>query len=413
MSTADAGSGDYVPGALDGLIVLDMSRVLAGPYASMLLGDFGARVIKIEQPGQGDETRMWGPPFTEAGQSAYFIAANRNKESVTINLKAEAGRQIILDLARRADILIENFRAGSMGAWGLGYDVLAIQNPRLIYCSITGYGQSGPYRDRPGYDVAVQAQAGLMSITGPAEDETGEAVPYKVGVAVVDVTAGLYAVLSILAALHHRSRSGNGQYIDIALYDTQLSWLVNVASSYLISGKSPQRYGNAHPSIVPYQTFRTSDSWLMVAVGNDGQFTRLCRVLESPGLAEDVRFQHNQSRVENRTLLIPILDAMFRLHSTSEWAEKLQAVGVPCSPVNDIPTALADPHTIARNMVQHLRHPVVGDVPIIGPAPKLSRTPARARSAPPLVGEHTESILVDYLGYTTDQLQVIRAANAI
>ncbi|MEZ4866516.1 MAG: CaiB/BaiF CoA-transferase family protein [Caldilineaceae bacterium] len=399
--------------ALSDLLILDLSRVLAGPYATMLLGDLGARVIKVEQPGLGDDTRRWGPPFTANGESAYFLCVNRNKESLTLNLKTEAGRAILLELARQADVLVENFKVGAMAKLGLDYVSLHEVNPRLIYCSITGYGQSGPYAERPGYDIAIEAEAGIMSITGPADTPDQKGEPYKVGVAIVDITAGMNAVMAILAALHHRHQRGEGQYIDIALFDTQLGWLANVASSYLVSGAPPQRVGNAHAAIVPYQTVPTADGWLMLAVGNDRQFARLCEVIERPEWAADPRFATNPGRVAQRETLVPALEAIFRTRPKALWHEQLTAVGVPCSPVNDIPTALADPHTHARGMVQQVVHPQTGVIPLIGPVPKLSATPAQIRSAPPLLGEHTATILQERLGYNEIKIAELHAAGVI
>jgi crotonobetainyl-CoA:carnitine CoA-transferase CaiB-like acyl-CoA transferase len=400
-------------GSLSDLLILDLSRVLAGPYATMMLGDLGARVIKIEQPGRGDDTRHWGPPFTANGESAYFLCVNRNKESMTLNLKSAEGRAILVELVKRADVLVENFKVGTMAELGLDYSSLHEVNPALIYCSITGYGQTGPYAHRPGYDIAIEAEAGIMSITGPADtpDSTGE--PYKVGVAIVDITAGMNAVIAILAALHHRTLTGQGQHIDIALYDTQLSWLANVASSYLISGQVPKRVGNAHASIVPYQTVSTADGWLMLAVGNDGQFARLCNVIGRPEWATDERFATNPARVAQRAILIPALEAVLQTHPKAEWYALLTAAEVPCSPVNDIPTALADPHTAARQMVQTVNHPVTGSIPLIGPAAKMSATPPQIRSAPPLLGEHTNPILGSILDYTNEQIALLRTKGVI
>ena len=400
-------------GALSDLLILDLSRVLAGPYATMLLGDFGARIIKVEQPGSGDDTRRWGPPFTENGESAYFFAANRNKESITLDLKSEAGRAILAALAAKADVLIENFKVGTMERLGLSYTSLREANPGLIYCSLTGYGQTGPYRNRPGYDTAIEAQGGIMSITGPEDraDATGE--PYKVGIAIVDVTTGMHAVMAILAALHHRQQTGQGQYIDIALFDVQLSWLINVASAYLVSGEPPKRYGNAHASIVPYQTVPTADGWLMLAVGNDGQFTALCQVLGLAELAQDERFATNPARVRHREILVPLLEERFRTQTTAYWAECLPAANVPCSPVNDIPTALADPQAQARQMVQYIEHPVTGRIPQLGPVPKMSATPAQMQSPPPLLGEHTESVLRELLGFEAEQIAQLRKDGVI
>ncbi len=396
--------------ALDGITVVDLSRVLAGPYATMLLGDLGARVIKIEQPGRGDDTRRWGPPFAENGESAYFFSANRNKESITLNLKSEAGREVLRGLVKEADVLIENFKVDTMDRLDIGYLSLREINARLIYCAITGFGQDGPYRDFPGYDTAIQAMGGIMSITGPA-GEAGE--PHKVGVAITDITTGMQAATAILAALYHRTVSGKGQYIDIALFDTQLSWLANVATAYFVSGEMPRRYGNAHASIVPYQTVATADGWLMLAVGNDGQFARLCTLLGRPELAADTRFATNPQRVAHRTILMPWLEEIFVRQTTEDWLPQLLDAGVPASAVNDIPTALAHPQATARQMVQNVEHPETGPVTLLGPAPKLSQTPAQIRMPPPLLGEHTDQVLKDLLGYDEEQLATLRADGAI
>ena len=400
-------------GSLSDLLILDLSRVLAGPYATMMLGDLGARVIKIEQPGRGDDTRRWGPPFTANGESAYFLCVNRNKESMTLNLKSAEGRAILVELVRQADVLVENFKVGTMAELGLDFFSLHEVNPALIYCSITGYGQTGPYAHRPGYDIAIEAEAGIMSITGPADTADSNGEPYKVGVAIVDITAGMNAVIAILAALHHRTLTGQGQHIDIALYDTQLSWLANVASSYLISGEAPKRVGNAHASIVPYQTVSTADGWLMLAVGNDGQFARLCNVIGRPEWATNERFATNPARVAHRSTLIPALEAVLQTRPKAEWYALLTAAEVPCSPVNDIPTALADPHTAARQMVQTVNHPITGSIPLIGPAAKMSATPPQIRSAPPLLGEHTNPILGSILDYTNEQVALLRTKGVI
>lgn len=400
-------------GALDGIVVVDLSRVLAGPYATMLLGDLGARVIKVEQPGRGDDTRRWGPPFTPNGESAYFLCANRNKESITLDLKHPTGKKILREMIRRADIVVENFKVGGMDALGLSYESLRVSNPGLIYCSISGYGQTGPYNHRAGYDAVIQAEGGIMSISGPASGADSEASPYKVGVAVVDITAGLNAVVAILAALHARTVTGTGQTIDIALLDSQLGWLANVASGYLVSGEAPKRYGNAHPSIVPYQTFRASDRWLMVAVGNDLQFQKLCTVLERAEWAIDARFATNAARVHHRETLIPMLEKEFAGSTVAVWTERLNEAGIPCGPVNDIPTILADPQVQAREMVQQVTHPSTGDMSLIGPVPKLSVTPARIHTPPPLLGEHTHSVLAQWLGYSNQEIEQLGADGVI
>ncbi len=394
--------------ALSDITVIDVSRVLAGPYCTMMLGDFGAEIIKIERPGWGDETRHWGPPFTETGQSAYFLCTNRNKRSLTLNLKHPRGQEILRELVRQGDVLIENFKVGTMERLGLGYERLREINPGLIYCAITGYGQDGPYRDRPGYDTAIQAQGGVMSITGPVDGE-----PYKVGVAIVDVTTGMNAAIAILAALHHRQRTGQGQFIDVALFDSHLGWLINVASSYLVSGEPPRRYGNAHATIVPYQTFVTGDGYLMLAVGNDGQFAAFCQVIGRPELAQDPRFATNPARVQNREALIPLLAQIFRQRPTEEWLEALVAAKVPCSPVNDIPAALADPQAQARNMVQEVVDSQGSRVPQVGPVAKMSETPPSIRTAPPYLGEHTAQILRERLGFDDDLIAQLREEGVI
>lgn len=388
------------PKALEGITVLDLSRVLAGPYATMLLGDYGARVIKVEQPGRGDDTRHWGPPFTSSGQSAYFLCANRNKSSITVDLKHPKGQQVLRAMARKADVLVENFKIGTMERLGLGYSSLREENPGLIYCAITGYGQTGPDRERPGYDTVIQAEGGIMSITGPEDGE-----PYKVGVAIVDVTAGLFAVTAILAALHYRNRTGKGQYIDIALYDTLLGWLVNVASGYLVSGEPPRRYGNAHPTIVPYQTFATADGHLMLAVGNDGQFARLCQLLGKTEWITDPRFATNPARVRHREVLIPILAERFRQRTTADWLAEFHAHKIPAGPVNDIPTALNTPQAQARAMVQTVLDSYSQAIPLVGPVPKLSLTPAQIQTAPPYLGEHTRQVLESWLGLDAETVQ--------
>ena len=383
--------------ALEGIRVLDFSRVLAGPYCSMLLADFGADVIKIESF-TGDDTRQWGPPWQD-GESAYYLSTNRNKRSLTLNLKHPDGVTIARELANKADIVIENFKVGGMAGFGLDYDLLSKTNPGLIYCSISGYGQTGPKRLQTGYDFVIQAEAGIMSITGPVNGE-----PYKVGVAIVDVTAGLYASHAILAALHHRQATGQGQFIDVALFDSQLGWLVNVAQNYLVSGNPPRRFGNAHPNIVPYEIFQTADGYLALAVGNDRQYQSLCEAAQCIELWDDVRFKTNPERVANRELLIPFLQSVFISRTTSEWLALLGRLGIPSGPINDIPTALNDPQVGARQMVQDVKREDGQSVRMVGPVAKLSKTPAQIRSVPPRLGEHSREILEQELNLTRDEI---------
>ena len=393
-------------GALRNLKVLDLSRILAGPYCTMLLADYGAEVIKVEQPGRGDGTRQWGPPWV-GEESAYFLSVNRNKKSVTLNLKTEEGKAILARLAAGADVLVENFKLGTMERLGLGYETLAQTNPALIYCAITGYGQTGPYRERPGYDFMIQAQGGIMSITGPVGGE-----PYKVGVAIVDITAGLYAAAAILAALHHRDVTGEGQFIDVALLDAQVGWLANVAHNYFATEKTPQRYGNAHPNIVPYETFPTQDGPIAVAVGSDEQYRRLCDVAGRPDLLAE-RFRTNAGRVAHRDELVPLLQELFCTRPAAEWIALLLDAGIPAGPVNDIPTILDDPQVAARAMVQEVEHAMAGPIRVLGPVAKLSRTPARVETAPPPLGAHTETILQEQLGYTPQAIAALRQEGVI
>jgi formyl-CoA transferase len=388
--------------ALGDILVIDLSRILAGPYCTMLLADYGAEVLKIEQPGQGDGTRQWGPPWLE-DESAYFLSVNRNKKSLTLNLKSAEGQQVLKDLVAEADVLIENFLPGTSQRMGIDYETLAAGNPGLIYCAITGYGQTGPYRERPGYDFMIQAQGGLMSLNGPPAGE-----PYKVGVAIVDITAGLFACSAILSALHERSRSGQGQYIDIALLDTQVAWLANVAHNYFATGEKPARYGNGHPNIVPYETFPTADGYIALAIGSDGQYRKFCKTVNRPDLWEDERYQTNPGRVENRQLLIPLLQELFSTRNSDDWINLLVEARIPVGPINDIPTILADPQVAAREMVQELEHATAGPIQVLGPVAKLSRTPAALRTAPPVLGADTETILSERLDYSPEAIEALR-----
>ncbi len=371
---------------LQGIRVLDLSRVLAGPYCTMVLGDLGAEVIKVEPP-EGDETRAWGPPFAE-GESAYYLCVNRNKRDIVINLKTDEGKKVLRDLALQSDVLVENFRPGTLEKFGLDFATLSQSNPKLIYCSITGFGQTGPMRDKPGYDFMIQALGGLMSITGEPEGE-----PMKTGVAVVDLFAGQNAVIAILAALQARTLTGRGQQLDIALFDSQLGWLANVASNYLISGKLPKRHGNAHPNIVPYQSFQASDGWFAIAVGNDRQFGRLCEVIGRLDLANDERFAKNSERVQNREELIGLLKSIFLMRPVSEWLSALDEAEIPCGPINTFEQVFSMPQVQEREMLVKMDHPTIGELPLVGSPLKFSDTPVQYRLPPPLMGEHTEEVL--------------------
>ncbi len=391
-----------IKAALSGIRVLDFSRVLAGPLCSMMLGDLGADVIKIENPQRGDDTRQWGPPWAGDGDdrlSAYFLSVNRNKRSITLNLKEEKGVEIARRLAVNSHVVIENFKVGQMAGFGLGYDDLRQLNPALVYCSITGYGQSGPYRERPGYDYVIQAMSGLMSITGPADGE-----PHKVGVAISDVIAGLYAVHAIQAALRHAERTGEGQYIDISLLDTQIAALVNIASNHLVSGQTPPRLGNLHPNIVPYQIFRASDGDFVLAVGNDRQFGLLCKLIERPDLSPDPRFSTNPARVDNRDELVLMLQSIFEQKSRDEWITALLDVGIPAGPIHDVATAVNDPHIQARGLVQEATLFDDTQLRFVGSPVKLSATPATVRYPPPALGQHTDEILREIVKLDDDTI---------
>ena len=389
-------------GALQGLKVLDLSRVLAGPWAGQLLGDLGADVVKVERPGAGDDTRMWGPPWVEASetderQAAYFQCANRNKRSVAIDLATPEGQAQVRALAAKADVVLENFKVAGLKAYGLDYESLRAVNPRLVYCSITGFGQTGPYAPRAGYDFLIQGMGGLMSLTGRAEGEEG-AGPQKVGVALVDIMTGLYATIAVLAALSHRERTGEGQHIDLALLDVQVATLANQAANYLASGVAPKRLGNAHPNIVPYQDFPTADGDMILAIGNDGQFARFCSIAGHPEWAADERFASNPARVANRSVLIPLLRQATVMRTTAQWIAALEAEAVPCGPINRLDQVFADPQVLARQMNISLPHPAFGEVPLVANPIRLSGSPVQYRIAPPSLGEHTAQVLADWLG---------------
>ncbi len=378
------------------LKVLDFTRVLAGPVCTMLLGDYGADVIKVERPVRGDDTRHWGPPWAGSGAarlSAYFFCVNRNKRSLTLDLQQAEGRGLARRLALGSDVLIENFRVGQMAAWGLDHETLARDHPVLVYCSISGYGQDGPRAREPGYDSVIQAQSGLMAITGEADG-----APMKIGVALSDVITGLYATTAIQSALLQRERSGRGQYVDVALFDAQLAAMVNIASNALIDGQEPGRYGNAHPSIVPYQTFEAADRSFSLAVGNDRQFARLCAIIGRTELAADPRFTDNPSRVKHREALIPQLAAAFREGPAQRWIDAALAAGIPAGPINGVGEALADPQVGARSLVQDVTLADGSAAPMLGPVAQLSASPSRIRLAPPTLGQHTAEVLRERLG---------------
>jgi len=392
---------------LEGIRVLDLSRVLAGPYCSMMLGDLGAEILKVEQPEIGDGTRQWGPPF-KGGESAYLICLNRNKKSITVNLKHPEGIKIVKKLVKKSDIFIENFRYGMIDKLGLDYEILKKVNPKLIYCSISAFGTTGPYRDLPGYDFLIQAMGGIMSITGEPEGP-----PMKVGVAIVDVTAALYATSAILAALIYREKIGKGQKVETSLLEAQVAWLVNVGSNYLISGKVPQRYGNAHPNIVPYQVFKAKDGYVALAIGNDLQWKKFCKLAEIEELAEDPKFKTNPKRVENREELIGILNKVILKKRGVEWIKLCRDNGIPCGPINTIDKVFSDPQVLNREMVVEVNHPSAGKIKLAGIPMKFSHTPALIKTPPPLLGEHTNEILSNLLGYDEEKILYLRKEKII
>jgi crotonobetainyl-CoA:carnitine CoA-transferase CaiB-like acyl-CoA transferase len=400
-------------GALSHIRVLDLSRVLAGPWATQILADLGADVIKIEKPGVGDDTRGWGPPWMPDAEgqpsavSAYYLCANRNKRSVTVDMARPEGQELIRQLAGAADVLVENFKVGGLARYGLDHESLRAINPRLVYCSITGFGQTGPYAPRAGYDFLIQGLGGLMSITGLPDDQPGGG-PMKVGVALTDIMTGLYAANAIQAALAARERTGLGQHVDMALLDVQVACLANQAMNFLATGRSPARLGNAHPSIVPYQDFPTADGHMILAIGNDGQFARFCEEAGRPELAQDPRFVTNQARVEHRAALIPILRHLTTARTTAAWVAALEACAVPCGPINGMAEVFADLQVLARGLRIEMPHPEVGSVPLVASPLRLSDTPVDYRLAPPALGAHTDEVLQEILGMTPEALQGLR-----
>jgi crotonobetainyl-CoA:carnitine CoA-transferase CaiB-like acyl-CoA transferase len=405
------------PQSLVGVRVLDLSRVLAGPWCTQTLADLGADVIKVERPHSGDDTRGWGPPFlkdrdgADTAEAAYYLGTNRNKRSITVDIAKPAGQALIRDLATRCDVFIENFKVGDMARYGLDAATLCDLNPRLVYCSVTGFGQTGPYRERAGYDYAVQGMGGLMSVTGERDDLPGGG-PQKVGVAVADLFTGMYATVAILAALRHRDQTGRGQAIDMALLDTQVAMLANLGANYLATGTAPKRMGNAHQNIVPYQVFEVADGHIILAVGNDGQYAKFCEVAGVPGLARDERFVRNADRVRHRATLVPLLADVMKRRMKSDWLAALEAARVPCGAINDLAEVFADPQVVERGMTVDVPHPLAGSVPLVASPMKLSATPVQYRRAPPLLGEHTDEVLREF-GLTKEQCAALREQGVI
>ncbi len=398
---------------LSGYKVLDMSRILAGPWAGQTLADLGAEVIKVERPGKGDDTRQWGPPFLNDNEgnateeSAYYLCANRGKRSIALDISSAEGQRIIKALAAESDVLLENYKVGGLKKYGLDYESLRAINPRLVYCSITGFGHNGPYQNRAGYDFMMQGMGGLMSVTGEPDGS-----PMKVGVAVTDVFTGLYATIAIQGALLERERSGLGQHIDMALLDAQLAMLANQASNYLVGGVVPSRLGNAHPNIVPYQAFATSDGYIILAVGNDAQFKNFCELAGKPALAVQPEYATNQARVQNREALCTEVAKLLAQKSEDYWLRELTAQGIPCGPVNSVDKVMADPQVNARNMRTSVKHPYNDDLQLVGSPIKLSRTPVNTERAPPLLGEHSDEILAD-LGYCESDIAALKSKGVL
>ncbi len=399
---------------LDGIRVLDISRALAGPFCTMMLGDLGADVIKVERPGRGDESRSWGPPFVGVpndsypGESTYYLAANRSKRSLTVNLKSPEGQEIIKRLAAVSDVLVENYLTGSLDKMGLGYEQLHELNPRLVYCSISGYGRSGPYAGKGGYDFIIQAEGGIMGITGPVDGP-----PFRVGVSIIDLTTGMFASTAILAALRARDATGEGQLLDLSLLDSSAAILANVASNYLIGGVEPQRMGNAHFNIAPYEVFRARDRWLTLGALNQRQWENLCTVVDRQDIIDDPLFASNQDRVENRASLAEVLNGAFAAREAREWIEELQQVGIPSGVINTIADVFNHPQAQERELKIELEHPTAGVLSFPGYPYKFSETPAQARRPPPLLGEHTDEVLSELLEYSPEEVQELHERGAI
>ncbi len=407
-----------MPGPLSHIRVLDLSRVLAGPWAGQNLADLGAEVIKVERPGQGDDTRRWGPPYLkdaagrDTSEAAYYLSCNRGKKSIALDLATPEGQRLTRELAAKCDILLENYKVGGLARFGLGYDDLEASHPHLIYCSITGFGQTGPCRERAGYDLIAQGMGGLMSITGEPDGAPGGG-PKRVGVAIADLFSGMYATIAVLGALARRERTGRGQHIDLALLDCQVAMLANQAMNYLTSGRPPPRMGNAHPNVVPYQPFATADGQLIVAAGNDAQFAGLCAVIGRPELADDPDFATNAARIRNRERLLPMITERLKARTNREWQGALDAVGVPCGPINALDEVFADPQVRARGMRFELDHPLAGRVPMVASPMRFSDTPLEYHAPPPLLGEHTDDVLGELLGLDAGEIARLREGGVI
>ncbi|MBL8360070.1 MAG: CoA transferase [Burkholderiales bacterium] len=405
-------------GALSHLRVLDLTRVLAGPWCTQTLADLGAEVIKIERPGAGDDTRQWGPPYAKdaegqpTSEAAYYLAVNRNKQSVTLDIATPQGQALVRQLVAQCDVLVENYKVGQLARYGLDFESLRAVKPDLVYCSITGFGQTGPYAPRPGYDFIVQGMGGFMSVTGERDALPGGG-PQKAGVAIADLFTGAHATIAILAALAHRDRSGEGQHLDICLLDVQVAMMANMATNYLATDQPPRRWGNAHPNIVPYQVFKVADGWVIVACGNDGQFRKLLEAAGAPALADDERFATNPQRVRHRDTLVPLLEPLMLRQTRAQWLAALEAAGVPCGPINDLADVFADPQVVARGLRLDMAHPTAGQVSLPASALKLGSTPVEYRLPPPLLGEHTDAVLGALAGLSSAELQDLRCRHVI
>ncbi|MBR7799299.1 CaiB/BaiF CoA transferase family protein [Undibacterium fentianense] len=404
--------------SLGHLRVLDLTRVLAGPWCTQNLADLGAEVIKVERPDQGDDTRSWGPPYlknqdgNETSEAAYYLAANRGKQAIAIDIATPEGQALIIELVKHSDVLIENFKCGQLKKYGLDYATLSKLKPDLIYCSITGFGQDGPYANRAGYDFIIQGMGGLMSLTGERDGMPGGG-PQKAGIAITDLMTGMYATVAILAALTHRDRTGEGQYIDLALLDVQVAMLANMGSNYLTSQSSPQRWGNAHPNIVPYQTFPTADGHIIIAAGNDMQYKKFVTIGERHDLANDPRFATNPLRVQHREILVPLLEVMCKTKTKQAWISALEAAGVPCGPINNLDEVFRDPQVIAREMQIQLDHPIAGSVPLVASPLRLSKTPVQYHQAPPTLGQHTQACLRNILNLSDEEIHALQTKRII